>query len=294
MVLENPKSYRGEKIVLQPQSISEKLMYSTIRLSIGSSTATGFFYELDTPRKTVIVISNRHFAEQVDNLSKLDFSKSSIIQQTQFLIHLDDGTNKQICENVEWFLHPSEDLAFFVLEKALSNHPLPMNVKYFVLRVTPNMIPTQTQLNNLTALENVVMVGYPNGLYDTVNNYPLFRTGKTATHPAIDYNGKKKALLDMSCLPGSSGSPVFILDEGWIHHKSGGVSAGSRIFCLGVENSMPTRHSKSVYKKVVLPDGKISYNQTDEYIVEDDMKLGYYIKSSEISGFNTQIQNLGI
>ena len=115
MVLENPKSYRGEKIVLQPQSISEKLMYSTIRLSIGSSTATGFFYELDTPRKTVIVISNRHFAEQVDNLSKLDFSKSSIIQQTQFLIHLDDGTNKQICENVEWFLHPSEDLAFFVL-----------------------------------------------------------------------------------------------------------------------------------------------------------------------------------
>ena len=269
-------------------------MYSTIRLSIGTSTATGFFYELDTPRKTVIVISNRHFAEQVDNLSKLDFSKSSIIQQTHFLIHLNDGTNVQIHENVEWFLHPSEDLAFFVLERALNDHPLPVNVKYFVLRVTPSMVPTQTQLDNLTALENVVMVGYPNGLYDTANNYPLFRTGKTATHPAIDYNGEKKALPDMACLPGSSGSPVFILDEGWIYHKNGGISAGSRILFLGVENSMPTRHSKSVYKKTVFPDGEISYSQTDEYIVEDDMKLGYYIKSSEISGFNTQIQNLGI
>ena len=280
--------------MLQPQSISERLMYSTIRLSIGLSTATGFFYELDTPSKTVIVISNRHFAEQVDSLSQLDFSKSSIVQQTQFLIHLSDGTNKQICENIKWFLHPSEDLAFFILEKALSNHPLPMNVKYFVLRVTPNMVPTQTQLNDLTVLENVVMVGYPNGLYDAANNYPLFRTGKTATHPAIDYNGKRQALLDMACLPGSSGSPVFILDEGLIYHKSGEISAGSRIFFLGVENRMPTRYSKSVYKKEVLLDGKISYNQTDEYIVENDMKLGYYIKSSEISGFNTQIQNLGI
>jgi len=280
--------------MLEPQSISERLMYSTIRLSIGASTATGFFYELNTPRKTIIVISNRHFAEQVDSLSKLDFSKNSITQQTQFLIHLDDGTNKQICEDVEWFLHPSEDLAFFVLEKALSKHHLPMNVTYFVLRVTPNMIPTQAQLDDLTALENVVMVGYPNGLYDAVNNYPLFRTGKTATHPAIDYNGKKKALLDMACLPGSSGSPVFIFDEGWIHHKNGGMSAGSRILFLGIENSMPTRHSKSVYKKNILPDGKISYTQTDEYIVEDDMKLGYYIKSSEISGFNAQIQSLGI
>lgn len=106
--------------MLQPQSISERLMYSTIRLSIGTSTATGFFYELDTPRKTVIVISNRHFAEQVDNLSKLDFSKSSIIQQTHFLIHLNDGTNVQIHENVEWFLHPSEDLGYYIKSSEIS------------------------------------------------------------------------------------------------------------------------------------------------------------------------------
>ena len=57
------------------------------------------------------------------------------------------------------------------------------------------------------------MVGNPNGLYDTTNNFSLFRTAKTTTHPAIDYNGKKKALLDIACLPGSSGSPVSILDE---------------------------------------------------------------------------------
>lgn len=280
--------------MFQPQSISEKLMYSTVRLSIGASTATGFYYELNTPNKTVIVISNRHFAEQVDGLSKLDFAKNKIIQRTQFHIHLNDGSSKVITDDIEWFLHPSEDLAFFVLSDVLNKHPIPISQSYFVLRVTPNMIPTQSQLDNLTALENVVMVGYPNGLYDTTNNFPLFRTGKTATHPAIDYDGKKKALLDIACLPGSSGSPVFILDEGWIRHKDGGMSAGSRILFLGIENSMPTRYSKSVYVKTPLPNGKVQYTLTDDYLVESDMKLGYYIKSSQLSGFDAQIQSMGL
>ena len=143
-------------------------------------------------------------------------------------------------------------------------------------------------------LENVVMVGYPNGLFDSQNNHPLFRTGKTATHPAIDYNGQRKALLDMACLPGSSGSPVFILDEGWIRNKNGGMCAGSRILFLGVENSMPTRYVKAVYKKAILSDGEVNYIPTDDYLIENDMKLGYYIKSSEMWGFDAQIQNLGL
>lgn len=280
--------------MLQSNSISERMMYSTVRLSIGSTTATGFYYGLNTPNKTVVVISNRHFAEQVDELSQLDFSKTSITQRTKFCIHLDNGTNKVIEDDVEWILHPSEDLAFFVLSDVLNKHRLPVGITYYILQVKHNMIPTQAQLDDLTALENVVMVGYPNGLYDSKNNYPLFRTGKTATHPAIDYNGKKTALLDVSCLPGSSGSPVFIFDEGWIRHKNGSLSAGSRILFLGIENSMPTRYSKSVYEKTTLPNGQIKYIKTDNYIIENDMKLGYYIKSSELAGFDAQIQSMGL
>ena len=43
-------------------------------------------------------------------------------------------------------------------------------------------------LEELSALEELVMVGYPIGLWDKNNNFPIFRKGYTASHPAIDFN----------------------------------------------------------------------------------------------------------
>ena len=277
-----------------PQTPSEKLMYSTVRLSIGNTCGTGFFYKLDTDKKTIIVVSNRHLAENVNSLEDLDFSKSSITQKTEFLIHLDDGNNQSFYEDITWFLHPTQDLAFFDLSSVLNKHPLPTNKNYYYIPVSSASIPSQNTLDNLFAIEDVVMLGYPNGLYDTVNNYPIFRTGKTGSHPAIDYNGEKKALLDVSCVPGSSGSPVFILDEGWIRYKNGALAQGNRVLFLGVENSMPIRRSNALFKKIKLPDGTNKLEKLEDYFVIDDMKLGYYIKASELKGFDPQIKALGL
>jgi len=57
------------------------------------------------------------------------------------------------------------------------------------------------------------MIGYPNGLWDHVNNLPLIRRGITASHPGVDYqiegqNGPGVTVIDMACFPDSSGSPV--------------------------------------------------------------------------------------
>lgn len=57
---------------------------------------------------------------------------------------------------------------------------------------------------------------------------------------------------------------------------------------------MPTGYSKSVYVKTTLPNGEAQYTCTDDYIVESDMKLGYYIKSLELLSFNAQIQSMGL
>ena len=57
---------------------------------------------------------------------------------------------------------------------------------------------------------------------------------------------------------------------------------------------MPTRYSKSLLEEKILPNGDKQYVRLANYLVEDDIKLGYYIKSSEISGFNAQIQDLGL
>lgn len=58
------------------------------------------------------------------------------------------------------------------------------------------------------------MLGYPIGLADARNNYPIFRKGYTAAHPAVDFNEDGIGLVDMACFPGSSGSPIYILNEG--------------------------------------------------------------------------------
>ena len=77
------------------------------------------------------------------------------------------------------------------------------------------------------------MVGYPIGLSDQYNHKPVIRRGITSSHPRKDYQGKKETLLDVACYPGSSGSPVFILNQGAFPTKEG-ISVGNRVMLLGV------------------------------------------------------------
>lgn len=59
-------------------------------------------------------------------------------------------------------------------------------------------------------MESVEFIGYPEGLYDSVNCLPIARRGMMATLGYIDYEGKPEFLIDATVLTGSSGSPVFM------------------------------------------------------------------------------------
>ena len=266
--------------MINPQSLSENLMYLTVRLVSGSHKATGFIYE--TPNKTHVIIANRHFAEKTD---KPDYSKTTINDTISLELHLSDGTNTTVNDRVDWFLHPTCDLAFFNLDALLNKYPN----TYFFLRLTSHDIPTQSDLDNLGALEDVVMVGYPDGRYDAHNNYPIFRYGKTATHPAVNYNGQKIGMIDVPCLPGSSGSPVAIVNEGFFYEKSGATKVGNRFVFLGIEVSMPCK-LHDVYEI----DSAGNLNATKKYYYLHDLSLGNYIKAEELQGFNSIFINLGI
>jgi hypothetical protein len=68
-------------------------------------------------------------------------------------------------------------------------------------------IPTPEDLENISAIEDIYMVGYPIALWDPYNVLPLARKGVTATPYKYDFNGKKEFLVDISVFEGSSGSP---------------------------------------------------------------------------------------
>lgn len=106
---------------------------------------------------------------------------------------------------------------------------------FFYISLDKSLLLTIEELNELVAVEDVVMVGYPNGVWDQKNNMPIFRKGITATHPNLDWNGKPEFLIDAACFPGSSDSPVFLFDQGGYSTKSGGMVIGSsRVKLLGV------------------------------------------------------------
>jgi len=97
-----------------------------------------------------------------------------------------------------------------------------------------SIIPSQDELDNLTAIEEIVMVGYPNAIWDDANNRPIVRRGITATDPALNYGGKREFMIDAACFPGSSGSPVLLFNQGTYVTPDGNLAVGTRFKLLGV------------------------------------------------------------
>lgn len=71
------------------------------------------------------------------------------------------------------------------------------------------------KLMELDAIESLVFIGYPSGIYDEKNGLPLVRRAVTATVASVDFNGAPVFLIDGSVFRGSSGSPVFVAEGGY-------------------------------------------------------------------------------
>lgn len=146
----------------------------------------------------------------------------------------------------------------------------------FYIPFTKDLLPTEKHKEELCAIEDVLMIGYPNGIWDAVNNMPIFRKGTTATNPLLDYNGKKEIMIDIAAFPGSRGSPVLIFNEGGYRDKKGNTYfGGSRIILLGVLYAGP--QSTATGEIVMTPNIQrpISVSQIPN-------NLGLIIKSEKI------------
>lgn len=107
------------------------------------------------------------------------------------------------------------------------------NIEIFFRTVDQNMVPTKEQEDKLSAIENITFIGYPSGLYDEKNKISIIRQGITATPIWNDFKGEEVFLIDAGVFPGSSGSPVFIYNQGTYPVKDG-IALGSRLIFVGV------------------------------------------------------------
>ena len=254
---------------------------SGIRLVVDGDSAawsgTGFAVTInvDSPIGVMpcpVIVTNKHV---VHDARRIHF----------WLTTHDDGSVKgfkqyEIDTPADWVIeHPdaSVDLAvislFPIVEEVTASAECP-----FFIPLNRKEIATESELEWIAPGMPVMMIGYPNGLWDQANNLPLFRSGVAATHAGVRFDNRDEFVVDMACFPGSSGSPVWFLSIGSYTNKYGHIVTGTSTGkLLGVLYSGPEINADGT---VQAPDGSAMVASTPMM-----MNLGFVIRATRILDF---------
>lgn len=264
------------------QEITNQLLFTTTRIDVEydqnvRGSGTGFFFNfIEEDNKILpLLITNKHVVNNakrgVIHLHTTSDGKTPNLDD--FIIMFDDFSKW-------WRCHPDTNIDLCAMPLA----PIVTKVesegkKLFYNPFDAKLVPSTSILEEMTPIEEVKMIGYPIGLRDKKNNLPIIRTGSTASHPAIDYNGKPEFLVDMACFPGSSGSPILIYNQGSYSIRDG-IAFGYRIYLLGILYAAPqfTAEGKIVIKDIPTKQEPITH-------VNIPINLGYAIRSQKLLDF---------
>ncbi|HEY4313399.1 MAG TPA: hypothetical protein VGN12_28370 [Pirellulales bacterium] len=262
--------------MFKPRTPEEKLLLSTVRIETEHGTATGFFFGLQHGRSDLLITS-RHAIEGASR-GTLRLHNAAC---------KDDGGNAPPTFDIEfdnfqdlWIRHHDESIDLVALPSRIIDDAasrLRHNPRWMAIESC--MAPTETRLEALSAVEEVLMVGYPNGVWEKSHSLPIYCRGITASHPNIDFCDKPEILLNIPCFPGSTGSPVFILNAKGQTDEHGNDRPGEpHNLLLGVVYSAATFG----------PDGQIGAQPASTAIRSREdfaINLTYIIKARELLQF---------
>ena len=181
----------------------------------------------------------------------------------------------------EWIIHPDNnvDLACLPIGAFINNSRENGIIPYYKMFDT-SLIPTKKTVDELSAIEDVYVIGYPTGLEDSFNHKPMIRKGITATHPRNNYQGNLDFVIDCPIYPGSSGSPVVLYNRGAIPTNDG-IQLGERLILLGIVYK--TFLSDLIPKEI--PTSTTTINKIPN-------NLGLVIKAERILEFEKVLKNM--
>lgn len=222
---------------MQVKTIAEQLFFTTVRIDTIAANGThgfgtGFIFSHKVGNWIhPFVVTNKHVVTGTGE------GTLSFVQRRDSLPALGNGFCLRIDDWAQaWFGHPDRDVDIAICPFAgLEAHIKQQhNIDLFYRYVSSDTIPTPQQAAELDAMESVTFIGYPNGIWDSKNLLPVARRGNTASPIEVDFEGTPRFLIDASVFGGSSGSPVFILNQGSWATKDGGTVIGSRFYFVGV------------------------------------------------------------
>lgn len=182
-----------------------------------------------------------------------------------------------------WFVHPDPGVDIAVMPLAyILREILKQGGEVFYRSISQEMVPTQEELEALDGIEDVVFIGYPNGILDERNFLPIARRGSTATLLALDYNGKDQFLIDASVFPGSSGSPVFLAGGESERSKMDGTRIRSGSDFLGLLSGVAIREEKGRIEFMPAAEAGGALEGLPVFKVQQVLNLGMVVKSSAV------------
>lgn len=214
---------------------AKELLFSTVRVTNhsgkGVSTGTGFLLhaEVEPGRSFMFLATNKHVVAGAESL-------------TLGFIAREPGSNlPKLGERVDirisnpeptWVGHPDPEVDVALLQVTGIIASL-MDVIYY--RSLPStQMPFEGDGVYIDAVEEITFIGYPDGRQDPFHLTPILRRGTTATPIELPFGGKPTFLIDGSVFGGSSGSPVFLLNNGFYRAGPTEVAAGNRLVLIGI------------------------------------------------------------
>lgn len=268
----------------------EQLIHSTVRIECqtkeGTSTGSGYFFAFLVQENSDVpcIITNKHVISDA-NKGQFHLTVKGENGEPKLGEHFSIQFN-----NFEklWIGHPDPniDIAVFPLAPLLLQASQ-QGLDFYYVKLVKDIISTDALLNTLSTMEEIIMIGYPNGIWDYKHNLPIIRRGITATHPKLPLNGKPEFMIDAACFPGSSGSPVFLANIGSFVNEKGNLCAGTRISLLGTLYAGPQHTTTG---EIVVVD--IPTTATPVSVSSIPNNLGLVIHAKKLLDFEPILQDL--
>ena len=268
--------------------LDELLIHTTIRIEADfpndlHGMGTGFFFTFFSNAQIQVpcIVTNKHVVDGAKSL-KLRFSLSvdGKLANKQFTFELTDLENFII-------YHPekSVDLCIILIAELIKFFK-DKKEKLFYTTLTESDIPDEKYIQeSVSNIEDITVIGYPDGIWDCANNLPIVRKGITATSLKYEFENTSRFLIDSAIYGGSSGSPVYIYNQGAYSIKNT-LYAGGRVKLVGIVYAV-AQHKVNGEIKIVLAPAINSKPITETNIPNN---LGVVIKAKKILDFKEIIQ----